>query len=121
MLFQGLDNGTKEGREVNGLLAAMGVAQDEIIDPAVMLAKHNATFRLGTLEDATQPLLHSASDLATDRTPRIVLMRIYTGEELERASQRGVPDHNYGRSSTLTLAKACLAPSGEPRSDVSGT
>jgi hypothetical protein len=82
-----LDSGTKERREVNGdgpLVAAMGVAQDEIIDPAV-LAKHNATFRVWTLEDATHPLLHSASDLTTDRTPRIVLIEIYTDEESERA------------------------------------
>jgi hypothetical protein len=85
MLFQVLDNGTKERREVNGgvpLLAAMGVAQDEIIDPAV-LVKHNATFRVWMLEDATHPLLHSPSDLATDRTPRIVLIGIYTDEEPE--------------------------------------
>jgi hypothetical protein len=86
MLFQGLDNGTKERREMYGgvpLLAAMGVAQDEIIDPAV-LAKHcNATFRVWMLEDATHPLLHSPSDLATDRTPRIVLIGIYTDEEPE--------------------------------------
>jgi hypothetical protein len=79
MLFQGLDNGTKERRELDCgvfLVAAMGV-EDEIIDldPAV-LAKHNATFRLGTLEDTTHPLLHSASDLATDDAPRIVLIGI---------------------------------------------
>jgi hypothetical protein len=79
-LFQVLDNGTKERRELNCgvfLLTAMGVEQDEIIDldPAV-LAKHNATFRLGTLEDTAHPLLHSASDLATDDTSRIVLIGI---------------------------------------------
>ena len=82
MLFRVLDNGTKERRELDCgvfLLAAMGVEQDEIIDldldPAV-LAKHNATFHLGTLEDTTHPLLHSASDLATDDIPRIVLIGI---------------------------------------------
>ena len=64
-----------EQREVNGvpLLAAMGVAQDEI-DPAV--AKQNATFRVWTIEGATHPLLHCASDLATDGTPLIVLIGI---------------------------------------------
>jgi hypothetical protein len=65
-----------EQREVNGvpLLAAMGVAQDEI-DPAV-LAKHDATFRVWTVEDedATHPLLHRASDPATHGNPRIVLI-----------------------------------------------
>jgi hypothetical protein len=42
----------EERREVNGvpLLAAMGIAQDEI-DPA----KQNATFRVWTVEDATHP------------------------------------------------------------------
>jgi hypothetical protein len=81
VLFQVLDNGTKERREVNGgvplLVAAMGVAQGEI-DPAVLLTKQNATFRLWTfwtLEDATHPL-RCANDLATDGTPRIVLIEI---------------------------------------------
>jgi hypothetical protein len=79
MLFQVLDNGTKERRELDCgvfLVAAMGV-EDEIIDldPAV-LAKHNATFRLGTLEDTTHPFLHSASDLAIDDAPRVVLIGI---------------------------------------------
>jgi hypothetical protein len=53
MLFQVLDNGTKERRGLDCGVFAM----DEIIDldPAV-LAKHNATFRLWTLEDTTHPL-----------------------------------------------------------------
>jgi hypothetical protein len=86
MLFQVWDNGKKGRREVNGgvlLLAAMGVVQDEIIDPAVLAKHRNATFRVWMLEDATHPLVHSPSDLATDRTPRIVLIYIYTDEEPE--------------------------------------